>query len=257
MGVARNIGIGILAAGAAAYAGYRLVVRPWWRDWGANTEEAGRPLPGDEVIAGGMPVETRAIAIDAPPSAVWPWLVQMGLGRAGFYSYDTNLDLAGGGSDRILPEHQDLSLGDVVPTHPGGGLVVRRLDPERALVLYLDSDIVRQQAEEHSAEIAEIEAEESGKPVRVTVGIQPTADGQEFAASWAFVLEDAGSGRTLLTERLRVKFGDTDKPWTRQTLPVMGFGMFVMMRKQLLGIKARAEGASVLSAEPLPETAST
>jgi hypothetical protein len=52
---------------------------------------------------------------------------------------------------------------------------------------------------------------------------------------------------------VRVRFGETDKPWTRQTVPLMGFGAFVMMRKQLLGIKARAEGASVVRAEPLPE----
>jgi hypothetical protein len=163
------------------------------------------------------------------------------------------MDLAGG-ADRILSEHQDLKVGDVVPTHPGGGLVVRTLDPQRALVLYLDADIARQQADAHAAEVAAIETEEFGTGVKVTAGVK-AEQVPEFAASWAFVLEDAGSGRTLLTERVRVRFGETDKPWTRQTLPLMGFGAFVMMRKQLLGIKARAEGASVIEAEPRQETA--
>ena len=63
----------------------------------------------------------------------------------------------------------------------------------------------------------------------------------EFSASWAFVLDEQPDGRTRLIERFRVRFGETDKPWTRYTLPFMGFGVFVMMRKQLLGIKHRAE----------------
>ncbi len=66
----------------------------------------------------------------------------------------------------------------------------------------------------------------------------------EFSATWAFILEELPSGQTRLIERFRVRFGETDKPWTRYTLPFMGFGVFVMMRKQLLGIKQRAEAVA-------------
>jgi hypothetical protein len=252
MSVIRNIGIGIVAAVGAAYVGYRFVVRPWWQTWGANAEEAGRALPGDDVVPDGLTAETRAITIDAPRDAVWPWLVQMGLGRAGFYSYDTAMDKAAGTSDRILPEHQHLQVGDLVPIQPGGGFVVRSIDPERELVLYLDAEMARQQAEAQGAEPVGLDSEEFGSGAQVTAAVRADQI-PEFAISWAFVLEDAGPGRTLLTERVRVRFGETDKPWTRQTIPLMGFGAFVMMRKQLLGIKARAEGASVVRAEPLPE----
>jgi hypothetical protein len=256
MSVARNIGIGIVAAGAAAVVGYRLVVRPWWRSWGASPEESGRALPGDEILVGGVTAETRAITIDAPPDAVWPWLVQMGFGRAGWYSYDA-IDMAGNSSERIIPEHQDLTVGDVMPTHPGGGFVVKRIDPGRALVLYLDAELVKQQADAYSVQLATDDAEGMPPNLKVTGAVMANTQPTEFAATWAFVLDDVGSGRTRLTERFRVAFGETDKPWTRYTLPMMGFGVFVMVRKQLLGIKARAEGASVIEAAPLPETAST
>jgi hypothetical protein len=256
MSVVRNIGIAAVAAAGAAIVGYQLVLRPWWRSWGAAPEESGRALPGDEILSGGVTAETRAITIDAPPDAVWPWLVQMGFGRAGWYSYDA-IDMAGTSSERILPEHQDLKVGDLMPTHPGGGFVVRRIEPGRALVLYLDADLVKQQADTYAAEMAAESAEEMPPNLKVTSTVMANTQPTDFAATWAFVLDEVGSGRTRLTERFRVAFGETDKPWTRYTLPMMGFGVFVMVRKQLLGIKARAEGASVIAAEPRPETAAT
>ena len=104
------------------------------------------PLPGDEVIADANAGETRAITIAAPPDAIWPWLVQMGYGRGGWYSYDA-MDMEGASAFRIEPELQELKVGDVVPTHPAGGFVVSSIEPNRSLVLYLDSDLVRSQAE--------------------------------------------------------------------------------------------------------------
>ena len=116
---------------------------------------------------------------------------------------------------------------------PGGGFLVKAIEPNRALVLYLDHELVRDQAAVASeATPANIRA--AGAFME---GTQPT----EFAVSWAFVLEPDGAG-TRLVERTRVKFGaGDDRPWTRFTLPLMGFGVFVMMRRQLLGIKERAE----------------
>src|SRR4051812_23088582 len=75
------------AAGVAAAAVYALLVRPWHLRWGATDEEAGEPLPGDDLRSDANVVATHAITIDAPAADVWPWLVQIGRGRGGFYSY--------------------------------------------------------------------------------------------------------------------------------------------------------------------------
>src|SRR5918994_5293452 len=86
--MARLGSILIAAAGAAASAAaidrlYRTFLREWVLTWGATAEEAARPLPGDELLEAADIIATRAIRIDAPPAAIWPWLVQMGPGRAG------------------------------------------------------------------------------------------------------------------------------------------------------------------------------
>jgi len=234
----RKFIIGLLTVTGAAALAYRLAVLPWFRTWGVSPEETARALAGDEVIAEPGAGETRAITIDAPPAAVWPWLLQMGYGRAGWYSYDA-VDMSGSSASQILPEHQALAVGDVVPTHPGGGFVVRQLDPGQALVLYLDSELVGQQAEAAAAE----ETRDTPANLKATGALMEGSQPIEFAASWAFVLDELPGGRTRLIERFRVRFGETDKPWTRYTLPMMGFGVFVMMRKQMLGIKQRVEQA--------------
>ena len=88
-----------------------LVVRPWHRRWGASDEEVGRSLPGDDLVTEANFETTRAITIDARPEEVWPWLVQIGQGRGGFYSYDLlenamGLDIQSAG--QILPQYQGL-----------------------------------------------------------------------------------------------------------------------------------------------------
>ena len=95
-------------------------------EWGATAQEAARELPGDELLPDPDLVATRAITIAAPPAAVWPWLVQIGIGRAGAYSYDWldrlfGLDVRS--TRRIVPELQDLRVGDVIPVaNDGTGL---------------------------------------------------------------------------------------------------------------------------------------
>jgi hypothetical protein len=79
---------GAAAAGAGLLTAYLKFVRPWARRWGATAEEAARPLPGDKLVTKADYVATRAITIHAPPHEVWPWLVQIGSGRAGWYTYD-------------------------------------------------------------------------------------------------------------------------------------------------------------------------
>jgi len=134
------VGSTIAAAGWAAF----YTASRWYASWGADPAEAGRELPGDDLVPDAARVDTRGITIAARPSAVWPWLVQMGYGRAGWYSYD-RLDMRGRSADEIHPEWQALAVGDVLPTDSGGGFVVRALDPERALVAFIDSDLVAEQ----------------------------------------------------------------------------------------------------------------
>ena len=103
-------GLGILLL--VLILGY-LVIRPWHLHWGATKEEVSRAMPGDLENIGW----TRAITIDATPEQIWPWLVQWGQGRGGWYSYDwlENLfrfDIHT--ADRILPEYQDLKIGDPI-----------------------------------------------------------------------------------------------------------------------------------------------
>src|SRR4029078_2931093 len=83
----------LVFAGAAIGAGvivYREVVRPWWRSWGIDGRATLRLLPGDELVPDAPVMDTRSIEIAAPPSDVWPWLVQVGYGGGGWGSYATN-----------------------------------------------------------------------------------------------------------------------------------------------------------------------
>ena len=78
-----------------AIAAYIVGVRPWHRRWGATPEEVTRPLPGDGLVAEPVTSATHAITIGAPAGAIWPWLVQLGQNRGGFYSYEWLENLAG------------------------------------------------------------------------------------------------------------------------------------------------------------------
>jgi hypothetical protein len=171
--------------------------------WGATDEEAEGTLPGDELLEDAAVVSTRAITIDAPPAAVWPWLVQMGSRRGGAYTYDWIENLFGlemRSVDTIHPEWQNLAVGDVIPGKASlQGMRVEVLDPERALVTRSD-------------------------------------DGTWV---WAFVLEDLG-GKTRLLSRNRIAMPEPSLG-DRIGMAVMEPGSLVMERKMLRGIKARAE----------------
>ena len=91
------------------------LLRHWHRRWGATDAEVAAAMPGDELVPGSQIFCTRAITIDAPPEAVWPWLVQVGFGKAGFYSNDLLDNLAHPSASRILEEFQDPKVGDWVP----------------------------------------------------------------------------------------------------------------------------------------------
>jgi hypothetical protein len=104
-------------------------------------DEARRQLPGDELVSGNATQWTDGITIRARPTEIWPWLVQMGCRRAGWYSYD-RLDNSGiPSADRIVPEFQSVEVGDVFPWTPTAddGFVVRAIKPEQALVFGEDT----------------------------------------------------------------------------------------------------------------------
>jgi hypothetical protein len=154
-------------AGAAliAIGWYIRVVRPWTKHWGATDEEVERPMPGDSIVDHADYVATRAVTIQAPPEDVWPWLVQIGSGRAGWYSYD-RLDNAGVPSaTEVLPEFQSLAVGQLVPMVPGDdvGVWVKEIEPGRR-VLWWD---------------------------------------RKGECSWEWTLEEASPGTTRLVTRLR------------------------------------------------------
>src|SRR5262249_46366913 len=116
--------------------------RPWCLTWGAVNGEATRALPGDDLLAEPDLVPTRAVGGDAPPSAISPWLVQMGPGRGGAYTYDWIENLFGLGmhsADEVLPQYQDLKVGDAWRLGSGGPVLrVAVLEPPRAMVVRSD-----------------------------------------------------------------------------------------------------------------------
>ena len=122
-----------VAAAAVAYARY---LRPWQLTWGATAGEVSRSLPGDDLIPRPTFNATRAITIAAPPEEIWPWLVQVGLTRAGWYSYDILDNLGRRSATRIIPELQDLAPGDIIPMSPDGkqGMKVHSLDPPHSMI---------------------------------------------------------------------------------------------------------------------------
>jgi hypothetical protein len=183
---------------------YRLVLRQPLLTWGATQDEANGSLPGDELLLQADLVSTRAVSISAPPSAVWPWLVQMGQGRGGAYTYDWIENLFGldmHSADRIVAAWQHLDVGDTIGVKPdGSGLQVARLDDERVLA----------------------SRSEDGTWV------------------WSFVLEPRGAG-TRLVSRNRFSTKDLSPVARLVLLALTEPGSWVMERKMLLGIKERAE----------------
>lgn len=230
----RGVLVGVAVGTTLAIAAAR--VRDWWKTWGIDPAEATKALPGDDVVSAPTGGETRGITIDAPPEAVWPWLLQLGYGRAGWYSYD-QLDQRGRSADDIVEAWQTLAVGDIVPTHPGGGFEVVAIEPGHALVLRSDTALMQAQTEAAKASASGLETATAG--VKAS-GAMLSRTPPEYAASWAFVLEPLDGDRTRFIERFRVWFG-AEQSGAPLVLPLLGFGVFVMMQKQMVGIRERAE----------------
>lgn len=197
----RRLGLAIGGGLAAVAAFYLKVVRPWTMRWGATDEEVARPLPGDALVPNAGFKATRAITIHARPEDIWPWIVQIGSGRAGWYALDRIDNKGVPSATRIVPEFQDLKVGDLIPMVVGKdiGPRVREMEPNRWMLW-------------------------------VTEG--------EF--TWEWVLEPIAERSTRLITRMR----EVSPPlFSRRMLYaiVASTGDIVMHRKQLLGIKERAE----------------
>ncbi len=116
---------------------YFRFIKPWHLRWGATDEEVSMTMPGDELIPDAAGA-THAIGIDASPQDVWPWLVQIGYGKAGWYSYDWIDNDFKPSADRIIPEFQDLAVGDKILMMPTMGFVVDAIDPASSIVSVLE-----------------------------------------------------------------------------------------------------------------------
>jgi hypothetical protein len=128
----------VLGSVGMVMAAYLLWARPFQLRWGTTYEEVQRPMPGDELNSNPKYLATRAITIEATPDEIWPWLIQMGYKRAGFYGYDIieNLGSPLGipSAQSIMPEFQEFKVGDRVPISIAGGLVFYAIEPERYLI---------------------------------------------------------------------------------------------------------------------------
>jgi hypothetical protein len=210
------IRIAALCVGALGYS-YLLWLG---RTSGANPGERVRVLPGDDIVTDPDVVTDHAITIDAPCDAVWPWLVQMGWHRAGWYTarwvdrllFPDNPP----STTRIIPELQHIAAGDFIPDgrpKTGCGFIVERLDPGRALVLHSTTHLPR-----------------SWRTKRKVA----------LHWSWAFVLRPVDEGR-----RTRFQFRSrwTTAPWwlTAGSRFAVVPADFVMSRSMLRGVKQRAE----------------
>lgn len=238
--------LGLSALTAAAVAAYRFGYAPWRRSWLADPDESSRPLPGDELVPDADYNETMAITIDAPAERIWPWLLQMGYGRGGWYSYDS-IDLLGHSAQEVLPELQALEVGAMVPFAPGMGFRVDVLVPGHALVLYGDDQVAQAPSQADGSD----GSNDPGPGLKLA-GLLSDANMRSFTVSWAFVLEPVDGMRTRLLERFRTR--STPGPATVIVRPLVDVGHFLMTRKQLLGIRERAETspprAAVVSAAP-------
>jgi hypothetical protein len=217
MGIIRTFAVSMSVAAGA----YALIVRPRLLRWGATDEELRVPYPGADLIPGGTRSATMAVTIDAPPAMVWPWLVQMGYSRAGWYSWD-HLDNWGRESaDRLHPEWQSIAVGDRLPSMPDDKAwwEVAALEPERFLGLRASLDL-------------------RGRP------FDPKGPRPRFFTDslWGFLLEDLPGGRT----RLVVSGYWALRPrWLQTVVSVLLLepSHWIMQTRQFANLKRLAEAA--------------
>jgi hypothetical protein len=179
--------------------------------WGASAAEVARAMPGDELVPEPSFNATRAISIDAQPEAVWPGLVQIGYGRAGWYTYDLFDNAARPSVERILPVYQEPKVGDWVPmwskVNETTAFKIKAFEPNRWMLW------------------------------------------EKPHSSWAWRLVPLEGGRTRLISRLKERYEWRASPANALlTLILFEFGDFPMMRKLFLNVKRRAERLAIENA---------
>jgi hypothetical protein len=122
------------------FAVYALAIGPWQRRWGATDEDVYMPMPGDGLLGPDAASTTRAVTVAARPDDIFPWLLQIGYGRGGWYSYDWIDNDGSPSADRIEPALQRLAVGDRIEMMPGIGPVVREIVPNHHIVSGGDTD---------------------------------------------------------------------------------------------------------------------
>jgi hypothetical protein len=192
----------VAVAGGLALGRLAVQYRRWHLRWGATDEELGDPLPGDEMCNRPNFAFTRAITIKARPEEIWEWLVQIGYGRAGWYSYDLLDNLGHHSSERIIPDLQHMEVGNWVPMSGKANEVtamrVKAFETNEWLLW------------EHQG------------------------------ASWVWVLRPIEESTTRLITRGRQRYSWTS-PMLPMQLILMEVGDFFMMRRLLLNVKRRVE----------------
>jgi hypothetical protein len=215
------VGAGIAGLGWASY----VAIRRWRETWGVDLDEANGRSP---VTSSGSHVQRYAWDHVEAPRLVWPWLVQMGYGRGGVQHRPAGYARP---RRRSSSAWQTLAVGDVVPTHPGGGSV-KVLDRAVAGALCRHGD---------DAAAESVTSEAISRPGGF--GSVHVRDASQFAASWTFVVE-LDARRSRLIERVRY-WGEEGSPVTKLALSALAFGVFVMMQRQMVGIRSRAERLAV------------
>jgi hypothetical protein len=184
---------------------YIFLLRPWQLHWGATKKEIKLKLPGDEIVTKTNFNATRAITVNSTPNHIWPWIIQIGSGRAGWYSIDW-IDNAGSKSaTKILPQFQKIEDGQFIPFTPNqkNGMWVKKFK-ENEYILWVDKDA---------------------------------------KATWLWYLIPISNLQTRLLTRLRSKY-IWNGFWVIYYL-IADFGDIIMMSKCMKGIKRRAERFSM------------
>jgi hypothetical protein len=222
--IARKLTLLLALAGAA----YAAVMRPRLVRWGATDEDVRRPYPGADLIPGATRSATMAVTIDAPPSRLWPWLVQMSVDRAGWYSWDRLDNFGRRSAERVHPEWQEISIGDRLAAKPDGSewWEVAALEPERFLCLRMSLDL-------------------RGRP------FDPQGAPPRFYtdSTWGFLLEELPGRRT----RLVVSGYWSLRPRWLQAIISFVFlepSHWIMQTRQFANLKRRVERDAARAEEP-------
>jgi len=206
------IAVGLTAATVGAYI---TLIRPRQIRWGATDEEAAREFPYDDLVPDPTWSSTRAVTVEATPDQVWPWLVQLGWGKAGWYSYDW-VDNGGKPSAwEIIPEYQHLEIGTSFPMSPFTAMYCRDFQEPRWILLRMG-------------------AEQPGRDI----------------GTFLYYLEPIDEHRTRLIIRMRDKYRWLNPPVLAMQLAV-DVGDIIFQWKHLQGVKARAERMAKEQAAPL------